>query len=391
MRRRALLGAALSCAAVRAREHGSPGRVGAYAVGPIVARGEAALWAARPGEPWQRLPGTPPLHWAPEPGGLWVLAGDGRLQRWGFDGRFSLRAEGPTPDRQAWAHAPHAFVAGSAHALLAQGDGIAVFDEKAVQVSGFGSGVKGPRQRGAASAVFHMPQRRTFVVAWPASGELWEIPLDRRAPPLFEGLVHDWRLGEGIATPGYLGIRRTMLGVPLPELTFADADASWLAGLVGDEVRIVHLDVRRQIASLVLPGARPQGALLHNVPGSPPAWWLPQGEAVQLVDPTRWRSAARHGLGIPVRAMLALGERVCAWVGPPGGARLLYRQGDSWQPIAVDAGAFACASPSASHLLVAGSEADSLRLVDSAGRLWPLPPIPEPGPVRELRWLAAAQ
>ncbi|MEI2679189.1 MAG: hypothetical protein V9G29_15840 [Burkholderiaceae bacterium] len=43
-----------------------------------------------------------------------------------------------------------------------------------------------------------------------------------------------------------LGARRAPLGRPLPEFTFADARVPWLAGTLGAEVVVVHLDVRRQ-------------------------------------------------------------------------------------------------------------------------------------------------
>ena len=62
---------------------------------------------------------------------------------------------------------------------------------------------------------------------------------------------------RAIATPGYLGARRAPLGRPMPVFGFADARVPWLAGMQGDEVVVVHLDVRRRIAALRVPGANP--------------------------------------------------------------------------------------------------------------------------------------
>lgn len=136
-------------------------------------------------------------------------------------------------------------------------------------------------------ALWHLPQRRSFVVAWPALGELWEIPLNPDAEPIFDGLVHDYRMGEGLAAPGYLGVRRTPLGPAMPELDFADARVPWLAGLQDERVVLVHLDVRRRIAERTLPGARPQAALLRHAE-SGLQWCLPCGQQVQVLDLPRF-------------------------------------------------------------------------------------------------------
>jgi hypothetical protein len=74
------------------------------------------------------------------------------------------------------------------------------------------------RQHGRATVLLHLPQRRSFVVAWSPLDELWEISLDPAAEPIYDGLVHHYRMGEAIATAGYLGVRRIPLGRPMPEL-----------------------------------------------------------------------------------------------------------------------------------------------------------------------------
>jgi hypothetical protein len=101
---------------------------------------------------------------------------------------------------------------------------------------------------GVVTALVH-PARRSFLVAPRGLAQLWEVALDPQAPPLYEGLVHDYRMGEGLARPGYLGLRRMLLPRPLqavcgcgdrPYLRVWDSDPAGSA--------VLQLDVRRIIA-----------------------------------------------------------------------------------------------------------------------------------------------
>jgi hypothetical protein len=49
--------------------------------------------------------------------------------------------------------------------------------------------------------------RRSFVVAFESLSELWEVSFDPDAPPIYDGLVHDWRGREAIGVPGFLNPR----------------------------------------------------------------------------------------------------------------------------------------------------------------------------------------
>ncbi len=179
--------------------------------------------------------------------------------------------------------------------LAAHGEQLTLLDRQGCAVKTYEGSDLARRRRGQASALFVLPQRQSFVVAWPTLGELWEISLDPQAPPVFDGWVHDHRLGEGLATPGYLGVRRTLLGLPMPTIDFADARVPWLAGALGDEVIVVHLDVRRRIAALNVPGARPHAAQLQRTDGRL-EWWLPAGQELLVFDTARWTLLARHAL-----------------------------------------------------------------------------------------------
>ncbi len=112
------------------------------------------------------------------------------------------------------------------------------------------------RERGRPAALQAPAARRSFVVAFAGMPELWEIPLDPGAEPIFDGYVHDYRMGEAIAKPGFLGVRRTRLEEPLPGPALATHGA-YVLGRAADRstaqgpravLVLVHLDVRRTIA-----------------------------------------------------------------------------------------------------------------------------------------------
>lgn len=104
---------------------------------------------------------------------------------------------------------------------------------------------------GRVATLLHAAARRSLVVSFDGLPELWEISLDPCAEPLYQGLVHDFRMGEGVPEPGYLGVRRTRLPAPLPQAVL-DSSGSWLLGRAADEggravLHLVHLDVRRSV------------------------------------------------------------------------------------------------------------------------------------------------
>jgi cytochrome c553/DNA-binding beta-propeller fold protein YncE len=100
-----------------------------------------------------------------------------------------------------------------------------------------------------------------LIVALKDLPELWEISYDPKAPPIHDGYVHDFRMGEAIAKPGYLGVRRTPLSQPLDDFFFdppyrhvigagrpASGDSS------APSAQVINLDARQRVASLPLPG-----------------------------------------------------------------------------------------------------------------------------------------
>ena len=146
------------------------------------------------------------------------------------------------------------------------------------------------------SAVYDAAPRKSFVVALKDIPELWEISYDPKAEPIFDGYVHDYKMGEGIAKPGHLGVRRTPLDEPLDDFFF---DASY-ANVLGatrprsdgaPSAQVVNLDARRRIAMLPLPGMPHLGSGItfeyqgHPVLASPN---LKDG-VVSVIDMKTWQ------------------------------------------------------------------------------------------------------
>lgn len=102
------------------------------------------------------------------------------------------------------------------------------------------------------------PVRRSLVVAPAALPELWEISLDPHAEDQYEGLVHDFRMGEGVPVRGYLHARRTRLPHALGHVTLDAAGVLLVGAAAGQPLRGVNLDARRLAAQWEVGGGDPR-------------------------------------------------------------------------------------------------------------------------------------
>lgn len=141
----------------------------------------------------------------------------------------------------------------------------------------------------------HWPARQALVVAPGDLPELWDISLDPHAEDRYDGLVHDYRFGEGVPVRGYLHRRRITL--PGPVLAWAPDTAGALLAVVtappaagqSPQVQAWSLDARRIARRWpwpagLRPDARPQ--------------WDAAGDALWLVAPgdtERRRLSLAHG------------------------------------------------------------------------------------------------
>jgi hypothetical protein len=135
--------------------------------------------------------------------------------------------------------------------LVAEAEGLTVFDTQGQPVRSHAAPT--------VSAIHDAAPRRSFVVVFEALAELWEIAYDPDAEPIYQGLVHDYRLREGIAEPGFLNPRRTRLDAPLRDAGFDSSHAFVIARAPdradGQAVLVlVQLDVRKAIATFTSRG-----------------------------------------------------------------------------------------------------------------------------------------
>jgi DNA-binding beta-propeller fold protein YncE len=142
------------------------------------------------------------------------------------------------------------------------------------------------------SAVYDAAPRRSFIVALKDLPELWEISYDPKAEDIPTGLVHDFRLKEGAFVPGFLNPRRTQLEDVLDDFFFTP-DYRQVVGASrdGKHGQVVHLDVRRAIATFELPGMPHLGSGITWQRGGTRVMATPnlrQG-VVTVVDVATWK------------------------------------------------------------------------------------------------------
>lgn len=144
--------------------------------------------------------------------------------------------------------------------------------------------------------VHNASARQSFIVTFEDLAELWEISYNRQAEPIFDGLVLDYRMGEGIARPGFLGVRRTLLDEPMDDLFF-DPDYNHVLGISrlkyegGSSVHVINLNIRRRVAVLTLPHLPNLGAALIIPWSGTLVAFIPNLEVggVNLIDMKSWK------------------------------------------------------------------------------------------------------
>lgn len=189
-----------------------------------------------------------------------------------------------------------------------------------------------------APALLDLPVRRAALVAPSQTAELWDIPLDPRVEDRYEGLVHDFRMGEGVPVRAWRRPRRSPLPGPLHHPA-AEPDGSGVIGWSpGLGALAFNLDTRRVAGRWPLPETvRPGDGLawsrqgpagwLAPATGQARAWWLGapgQAEPLTLPEPA---------------AFLLPGPGNTVWLAPEGPTARLWRApadgGGPWEPLAL--------------------------------------------------------
>ncbi|MFZ0792101.1 MAG: cytochrome D1 domain-containing protein, partial [Chromatiaceae bacterium] len=147
------------------------------------------------------------------------------------------------------------------------------------------------------SAVYAAPPRQSFVAALKDIPEVWEILVADDPLPVYNGPMHDYRMGEGTALePGPFPVRRTRLDDYLDDFFF-DQSYQVLIGAArdGKNGQVVNLDVRRKIAELDLDGMPHLGSGItwerdgHTLLATP---HLEKPE-VSVIDLATWKTVRR--------------------------------------------------------------------------------------------------
>ena len=143
------------------------------------------------------------------------------------------------------------------------------------------------------SAIYDAAPRKSFVAALKDVKELWEISYDPQAADIAQGMVHDYRFKEGSFAPGFLNPRRTVLDDYLDDFFFTPRyDMLMGASRDGTLAQVVHLDVRRRIASVELSGMPHLGSGItwqHQGRTVMASTNLKQG-IVTVLDTASWRT-----------------------------------------------------------------------------------------------------
>ena len=79
---------------------------------------------------------------------------------------------------------------------------LALFDADLKLVKTYAATTADGKASSRVSAVYDATPRQSFVVALKDLPELWEISYDPKAEPIYDGLVHDYKMGEGVPKRG---------------------------------------------------------------------------------------------------------------------------------------------------------------------------------------------
>jgi len=174
------------------------------------------------------------------------------------------------------------------------------------------------------SAVYDAAPRKSFIVALKDIPEVWELTYDPKAPPVYDGLVHDYQLGEGLAEKGPFPVRRIVLDDVLDDFFF-DRKYDHLIGASREagKGQVVNLNVRRKIATVDLPGLPHLGSgITWEWKGTPVlATTNLKDGIVSVIDMKQWKSVAAIPVSGPGFFLRSHEATPYAWVDGMNGPR----------------------------------------------------------------------
>ena len=143
------------------------------------------------------------------------------------------------------------------------------------------------------SAVYTAPPRKSFIAALKDIPEVWEIPYGDDAEPVYPGLVHDYRMGEGLAEKGPFPIRRIRLDDYLDDFFFDQSYQNLIGAARNNKNgQVVSLVVGRKIADIDLSGLPHLGSGITWEYKGRPVMATPNLKTgvVSVIDMTTWKT-----------------------------------------------------------------------------------------------------
>jgi hypothetical protein len=166
------------------------------------------------------------------------------------------------------------------------------------------------------SAVYDAAPRRSFIVALKDIPEVWEIPYDPKAAPVYEGLVHDYRSGEAVAASGPFPVRRIATDDVLDDFFFDQRYDHLIGASRAGTGQVINLNVRRRVASLDLPGLPHLGSgITWQWQGRPVvATTNLKDPSVSVIDMKEWKAVASIAVNGPGFFLRSHERTPYAWV-----------------------------------------------------------------------------
>jgi len=168
------------------------------------------------------------------------------------------------------------------------------------------------------SAVYDAPPRHSFIAALKDISEVWEICYAEGSLPVYNGPMHDYPLGEGLArADGRFPVRRIRLHDYLDDFFFDPAYRLLIgASRDGGKGQVIQLDLGRKIADLALDGMPHLGSGITWMYQGRPVLATPnlrKGE-VTVIDMRDWQVIKRIRTNGPGFFMRSHENTPYAWV-----------------------------------------------------------------------------
>jgi hypothetical protein len=165
--------------------------------------------------------------------------------------------------------------------------------------------------------------RQSFIATFSDIPEAWEMSWEANPQPVYEGLVHDFKLREGHIVEGPFAPRRSRLDLPIADFFF-EPSFEHMLGVPPDgaTAHVVHLDVRRAIRRTPLPGRPHAGGGAAWERAGRPVLALPNCAegVVSVLDRATWQVVRHVAVDAPGCALAHHDASPYVWLGGFDGA-----------------------------------------------------------------------